>query len=109
MFPKGNGMQNMLKQAQKMQEKMLAAQNELDTLTVEGQAGGGMVTVVATGKKEIVSIRIEPEVLEEDVEMVEDLIVAAVNQALASAGEAAEEKLSAVTGGMLGNLKIPGM
>lgn len=102
-------MAGMLKQAQKMQEKMAKAQEELESLHVEGQSGGGMVTVVANGKKDILSVKIEPEILEEDVEMVEDLILVAINQAMQNASDAAEEKMNAATGGMLGNMKIPGM
>ncbi|NOZ09018.1 MAG: YbaB/EbfC family nucleoid-associated protein [FCB group bacterium] len=109
MFPKGGNMAGMLKQAQQMQAKMAKAQAELEDLLVEGQSGGGMVTVTANGKKDIVSIKIEKEILEEDIEMVEDLILVAVNQALQNAASAAEEKMNSVTGGMLGNLKIPGM
>ncbi len=108
MFPKG-GMSGMMKQAQKLQEQMAKAQEELVDLHAEGQSGGGMVTVVANGKKDIVSVKIEPEVLEEDAEMLEDLILAAVNQALVNASDAAEEKMNSATGGMLGNMKIPGM
>lgn len=110
MFPKGGGgLQNMLKQAQQMQTKMAKAQEELEHLRVEGQSGGGMVTVKANGKKDVLSISIEPEVLEEDKEMLEDLVLAAVNQALSNASEAAEEHMNAITGGMLGGMKIPGM
>ena len=108
MFPKG-GMSGMMKQAQKLQEQMAKAQEELVDLHAEGQSGGGMVTVVANGKKDIDSVKIEPEVLEEDAEMLEDLILAAVNQALVNASDAAEEKMNSATGGMLGNMKIPGM
>ncbi len=107
MFPKG-GMSGMIKQAQQMQEKMAKAQEELAELKVEGQAGGGMVTVVANGQKDIISVKIEPEVMAEDVEMVEDLVLAAVNQALQNAAAASEEKMSSITGGMLGKMKLPG-
>lgn len=102
-------MAGMLKQAQQMQAKMAKAQAELADLLVEGQSGGGMVTVTANGKKDIISIKIAEEILEEDIEMVEDLILVAVNQALQNADSAAEEKMNAAAGGMLGNLKIPGM
>ncbi len=102
-------MAGMLKQAQQMQAKMAKAQAELADLLVEGQSGGGMVTVTANGKKDIISIKIEKEILEEDIEMVEDLVLVAVNQALQNADSAAEEKMNAAAGGMLGNLKIPGM
>ena len=107
------GMANLMKQAQKMQQKMAEAQEQLGDVTVEGSAGGGMVTVKANGKQEVLSVKIEEEVMEDDVEILEDLIVAAVNQALTKAGEAAQEKMNEAAGGMLGNLppgmNIPGM
>ena len=110
MITKGN-FQNILKQARQIQDKLEAAQAELEKLEIEGQAGGGMVVVRVNGKQELLSIKIDPEILEEDVEMVEDLIVAAVNQAMRKAGEESQKRLSAVSGGMigsLGDLKIPG-
>ncbi|HDR05375.1 MAG TPA: YbaB/EbfC family nucleoid-associated protein [Candidatus Marinimicrobia bacterium] len=102
MLPKGQ-MQNLMKQAQKMQQEMEKAQAELENLTVEGSAGGGMVIVEASGKKHIKSVRIVPEVLQEDVEMVEDLILAAVNQAIQKAEELEKSKMGSMLGG-----KIPG-
>ncbi len=108
MFPKG-GMGKLMKQAQEMQSKMAKAQEELSEIEVEGQSGGGMVTAVMNGKKELISLLIEDEILEEDKEMIEDLVVSAVNQALQNATIAADEKMSSVTGGMMGNMKIPGM
>ena len=108
MFPKG-GMGGMMKQAQQMQKQMAKAQEALADLHVEGQSGGGMVTIVANGQKDVISVKIEPEVFEEDVEMLEDLILAAVNQALQNAAKASEDKMNSITGGMLGNMKIPGM
>jgi len=111
MMPKG-GMGNLLKQAQKMQQDMEKAQAELVNVEVEGSAGGGMVTVRANGKLEVLSIKIEPDVLEDDPEMVEDLVLAAVNQAITNAQEAAQEKLSSATGGLMGamggKMGIPG-
>jgi len=103
----------LLGQMQKMQEQLQKAQEELETIEVEGSSGGGMVTVLASGKREIKRIQIDPEVVDpEDVEMLEDLIVAAVNQALEKAEQAANEHLNQTTGGMLSNLpggfKIPG-
>ncbi len=100
-------------QVQKMQEQLQKAQEELDKIEVEGSAGGGMVTVTATGKRELKRIKIDPEVVDpEDVEMLEDLILAAVNQALEKAEQAANEHLNQTTGGLLSNLpggfKIPG-
>jgi nucleoid-associated protein EbfC len=103
MLPKGN-MQQLMKQAQQMQKKMEEAQKELEAQEVTGTAGGGMVTVVATGKKTLKSIKIEPEILSEDPEMVEDMIVAAVNQAMQSVDELTQNKLGGITGGM----NIPG-
>lgn len=108
MMPKG-GLQSMIKKAQKLQEKMQAAQEQLGTIKAEGQAGGGMVTVIANGKKELTAIKIDPEILTEDTEMVEDLILVAVNQALENAQEQADEKIKSVTGGMLGGMNIPGL
>lgn len=108
MLPKG-GMSKMIKKAQELQNKMQEAQKELNTIKVEGQSGGGMVKALVNGHKELVSLNIESEILNEDKEMIEDLIIAAVNQGLENAGKAAEEKMGSVTGGMLGNIKIPGM
>ena len=108
MFPKG-GMGKLMKQAQEMQSKMKKAQEELADIEVEGQSGGGMITALVNGKKELLSLMIEDEILEEDKEMIEDLVVAAVNQALKNATKAADEKMSSATGGMMGNMKIPGI
>ncbi len=111
MMPKG-GMGNLLKQAQKMQKEMEIAQNELVAIEVEGSAGGGMVNVKANAKMQILSIKIEPDVLEDDVDMLEDLVLAAVNQALNNAQDAANSRMSQVTGGMMGGmggLNIPGL
>ncbi len=111
MMPKG-GMGNLLKQAQKMQKDMEKAQEELASIEVEGSAGGGMVSVRANAKMQIISIKIEPDVLEDDVDMVEDLVLAAVNQALGNAQDAANARMSQVTGGMMGGmggLNIPGL
>ena len=88
---------------------MLKAQEELVNIKVEGTSGGGMVNVSANAKQEILSIKIEKDVVDpEDIEMLEDLIVAAVNQALTKAQDAANEHLGGIAGGMLGNLP-PGM
>ena len=104
----------LLKQAQKMQQQLEKAQQELDTLKAEGTAGGGMVKVIANGKQEIEEIKIDPEVVDnEDVEMLEDLVLAAVNQALENASEMAKEHMNKMTGGLMGGmpggLNIPGM
>ncbi|MDD5061731.1 MAG: YbaB/EbfC family nucleoid-associated protein [Candidatus Marinimicrobia bacterium] len=111
-MPKG-GINNLMKQFNKVQEQMARVQEELAGLTVEGSAGGGMVKVIANGKQEIQSVKIDPEILKDDVEMVEDMIVAAVNQALTRSQELSQEKMAGLTGGMLSNLpgglKIPGL
>ncbi len=100
------GMGNMMKQAQKLQSKMLKLQEELAAKTVEATAGGGMVTVVANGKQQIVSIKVEEEVVDpEDVEMLQDLILAAVNDALAKSQAMVSGEMGKLTGG----LNIPGL
>jgi len=107
-------MQQLLKQAQKMQEDMLAAQESLKDETVEAAAGGGMVTVTASGDLQIKSITIDPEAVDpEDVEMLQDTILAAVNEGLRAAQERAAEKMGGIAGGLggggLGGLGIPGL
>lgn len=100
------GFSNIMKQAQMMQEKIVKMQEELANRTVEASSGGGMVTVVANGKHEVLSVKIEPEVAKSgDVEMIEDLLVAAVNEALRKVREMLSEEMSKITGG----LKIPGL
>ncbi len=100
------GMANMMKQAQKLQAQMLKLQEELADKTVESSAGGGMVTAVANGRQQIVSIQIEREVVDpEDVEMLQDLVQAAVNDALAKA----QQMVSAEMGKLTGGLNIPGL
>jgi len=102
-------MNSLLKQAQKMQEDMQKAQEGLAQIEVEATSGGGMVKVVANCKLEILSVHIEPEVVDaEDKEMLEDLISAAVNQAIKTAQEKANEEMQKITGGMLGGLNLPG-
>lgn len=105
-------MGGLLKQAQKMQREMEKIQGELANMKIEGSAGGGMVTAVANGSQELLEIKIDPEVVDpQDVEMLEDLVLAAVNQALENAKSTAEKEMSKVTGGFvpnLGNIKLPG-
>ncbi|MDD3581207.1 MAG: YbaB/EbfC family nucleoid-associated protein [Desulfobacca sp.] len=97
---------NLMKQAQKLQSKMMAIQDELGERTVTAQAGGGMVEVMANGRQELVSIRIDPEVINpDDVEMLQDLVLAAVNDALQRSKEMVSEEMSKLTGGF----KIPGL
>ncbi len=99
--------QQMMKQAQKMQKKMEEAQEEAAKEVVEATAGGGMVTVKVNGKQEVLSIDIEKDVVDpEDVDMLQDLILAAVNEGLKKSQEVVQEKMAAVSGGM-GGLNIP--
>jgi DNA-binding YbaB/EbfC family protein len=102
-------MQKMMQQVQKMQAEMQKAQEELKNETVTASAGGGAVKATMTGGMELVSIEIDPDVVDpEDVEMLQDMILAAVNEALNSAQELAQQKLGGITGG-LGDLGIPGL
>ena len=99
------GMGNVMKQAQKLQAKMQRLQEEMAEKTIETTSGGGMVKVVASGKQQVVSIQIEKEVVDpDDVEMLEDLILAAVNDALLKSQEMVTQEMSKLTGG----LNIPG-
>ncbi|HOR84997.1 MAG TPA: YbaB/EbfC family nucleoid-associated protein [Bacillota bacterium] len=101
----GGNMNNMMKQVQKMQRDMAKLQEEVEQRTVEASAGGGVVTVVASGKKEIISITIKPEVIDpDDAEMLQDLITAAVNEAMRQADEMISREMSKITGG----LNLPG-
>ena len=101
-------MQGMMKQVQKMQEKMAQVQAELEQKTVLAESGGGMVKVTANGKQHITRIQIEKEVVDPaDVEMLEDLVVAAVNKALDDSQKMAQEEMSKATSGLLPN--IPGL
>ena len=100
------GMSGMMKQVQKMQKKMMQLQEELAEQRVEGTAGGGMVTAVVDGKLNVVEIRINPEAVDpEDVEMLEDLVLAAINQGQQKAQEMMDQEMGQLTGG----LQIPGM
>lgn len=102
-FP-GGGMGNMgamMKQAQKMQVELARAQEEIKDMTFEASAGGGMVKAVAQGDNSLVSLTIDPEAVDpEDVEMLQDLVVSAVNEALRQAGEAMDQSMNSVTGGL---------
>ncbi len=100
------GMANLQRMAQQMQQEMLRVQTELDAATVDGSAGGGVVSATVTGKQELVSLTIDPSAVDpEDVEMLQDLVIAAVNEAIRASKDLAEQKMAAVTGG----LKLPGM
>ena len=110
-LPKGMGggpqnMNSMIRQAQKMQEDMAALQEELETREYEVSAGGGVVTVKINGKREVLSIDIEPEIVDpDDIETLSDILVAAVNEAIKKVDETSEAEMSKITGQM----NIPGM
>ncbi len=100
------GMGNLQRMAMQMQQQMLRVQQELEETQVDGSAGGGVVKAVVTGKQELVSLTIDPSAVDpDDVEMLQDLVVAAVNDALRASRALAETKMAAVTGG----LRLPGM
>ena len=97
----GGNMNSMLRQAQKKQQDMMKAQEELESKTYEAAAGGGVVTAVVSGKKELTQVTIDPEAVDpDDVEMLQDLIVAAVNEAMRKATEDAASSMSRLTGGL---------
>ena len=100
-------MGNLYKQAQQMQKNINKAQDELKDLEVEGSSGGNAVTVIVNGKKDVKSIKIDPDILSEDVDMVEDMILGAIKNAMDNADEVAEKKMKSITGGMMPN--IPGL
>ena len=100
-------MQQMMQQFKKMQEEL---QQQMESLRVEASSGGGMVTVQMNGTKQVLSLKIDPEAVKTgDVEMLQDLVQAAVNQALREVDKALADKLGALTGGLTGGLKIPGL
>lgn len=99
-------MKQMMRQAQKMQKELNKAQEEIATMSFEATAGGGMVTAVASGDMAITSLTIDPDAVDpEDVEMLQDMVVAAANEALRGVSELSNQRMSAVTGGM----NIPGL
>lgn len=101
-----NNMNQMMKQVKKMQEQMLKAQEELGDKVIEGSSGGGVVTVQVNGHKKLLSIQIKPEAVDpEDIEMLQDLVITAVNDALTQAEDLANNDMGKFTGGM----KIPGL
>lgn len=106
MPPMGGNMNNLLKQAQKLQKQIEDMKEEIEKRTVEASSGGGAVTAVVTGKRELVDIKIKQEVVDpDDVEMLQDLILAAINEALTKANEMMEQEMAKVTGG----LSMPGL
>jgi DNA-binding YbaB/EbfC family protein len=112
-MPQPPNMNQMLKQVQQMQAEMAKAQEELKSETVEATAGGGTVTVVMTGELKVSEVRIDPEAVDpDDVELLQDLVLAAFNEALRSAQELQTRKLGAATGGLgdlAGGLGLPGL
>ena len=105
---KGFDLGGLLRQAQQLQEKLANVQEELGGRTVEASAGGGMVTAVVNGKLELVAVRIDPSLLESpDAEMLQDLIVAAVNEGVRAARKMIEDEMGKLTGGL--GIKLPGM
>jgi DNA-binding YbaB/EbfC family protein len=108
-MPAQPNIQQLMKQAQKMQQQMLAAQQELAEIEVSGTAGGGLVTATVTGSGEIRSVKIDPKAVDpDDVESLEDLVVAALRDASRAAAELTEQKMGPLTQGM-GGLGLPGM
>ena len=105
---KGN-MSKLLKQAQDVQKQIEQVQNQLSDMIIESEAGGGMVKVKVNGKQEVLELSIDRSTLEEDKEVIEDLIVSALNKALSKAQSDSQEKMNSVTGGMMSGLKIPGL
>ena len=104
MFPKG-GMQGLVKQAQDMQKKMKKMEEELKELRIKGSASGKLVVIEANGKKDIISIKIDPSILNEDIEMIEDLILASIKQTYKNVEEKVGDKMNNITGGM----NLPGI
>ena len=105
---KGN-MSKLLKQAQDVQQQIEKVQSQLADMIIESESGGGMVKVKVNGKQEVLELCIDESTLQEDKEVIEDLIVSAMNKALSKAQSDSQEKMNSVAGGMMGGLKIPGM
>ena len=105
---KGN-MSKLLKQAKDMQEQIEQAQSQLAELVIEADSGGGMVSVKVNGKQEIIELNIDSDAMSEDKEMLEDLIISALNKALSKSKSDSQEKINSIAGGMMGGMKIPGL
>ena len=102
-------MSQMMKQAQQMQKKMSAVQETLEDLVVEGVAADGMVKVKMDGNQKLLDINIDPAAQNEELDLLEDLILIAVNQAVIKSQDKAQKRMNVVTGNILGNIKLPGM
>ena len=109
---KGN-MSKLLKQAQEMQTQIEEVQNQLSDMIIDAESGGGMVSVKVNGKQEVLELNIEESALNEDKELLEDLIISAINKGLSKAQAESQNKMNSVTGGMMGGMmggmKIPGL
>ena len=105
---KGN-MSKLLKQAQEMQTQIEEVQNQLSDMIIDAESGGGMVSVKVNGKQEVLELNIEESALKEDKELLEDLIISAINKGLSKAQAESQSKMNSVTGGMMGGMKIPGL
>ena len=108
MFNKGN-MSKMLKQAQQVQKQMENVQNELEDLKITGESGGGLVNATVNGKMEILNLNLQDEILNEEKDLIEDLFISAVNNALTKAQDESQTRMNSATGGMLSGMKLPGM
>ena len=107
MNPKNMG--KMMKQAQQMQKKMGEVQQRLSELEVTGKANNGLVKVIMDGKQKVIDIKIDSSLLNEEIDMLEDLVLTAINEAVAKSHKMAEKQMNDVTGNLLGNIKLPGM
>ena len=105
---KGN-MSKLLKQAQEMQTQIEEVQNQLSDMIIDAESGGGMVSVKVNGKQEVLELNIEESALDEDKELLEDLIISAINKGLSKAQAESQNKMNSVTGGMMSGMKIPGL
>lgn len=107
MNPKNMG--KMMKQAQQMQKKMGEVQQRLSELEVIGKANGGLVKIIMDGKQKVIDIKIDSSLLNEEIDMLEDLVLTAINDAVVQSHEIAEKQMNDATGNLLGNIRLPGM
>ena len=102
-------MSKLLKQAQEMQTQIEEVQSQLSHMLIDADSGGGMVSVKVNGKQEVLELNIDEDALKEDKEVLEDLIISAINKGLSKAQSESQNKMNSVTGGMMSGMKIPGM